>query len=159
MNLEGTHTINAPRVRVYEALIDPEVLQQCIPGCESLERTAPDTYAMTIRAGVGSIKGLFNGLVRMEDLREPEHYRLVIEGKGRTGFLKGSGDLDLTEEGETTVIKYSGEMHVGGMIASVGQRMVLSAARMMASQFFAALEQQAVRRMGQPKTNSVHHAK
>jgi uncharacterized protein len=158
MNLEGTHTINAPRARVYEALIDPEVLQQCIPGCESLERTAPDTYAMTIRAGVGSIKGLFNGTVQMEDLREPEHYRLVIEGKGRTGFLKGSGDLDLTEEGETTVIKYSGEMHVGGMIASVGQRMVLSAARMMASQFFAALEQQAVKRMGQPKTNSVHHA-
>jgi len=76
---------------------------------------------------------LFNGTVRMEDLREPEHYRLVIEGKGRTGFLKGSGDFDLLEAGETTIIKYSGEMRVGGMIASVGQRMVLSAARMMAS--------------------------
>ncbi len=146
MNLEGSHTINAPRTRVYESLIDPEVLQQCIPGCESLQRTTEDTYAMTIRAGVGSIKGLFNGTVRMEDLREPEHYRLVIDGKGRTGFLKGSGDLDLNEEGETTGIKYSGEMQVGGVLASVGQRMVLSAARMMASQFFAALEEQTIKR-------------
>jgi len=146
MKLEGSHTIHAPRARVYESLIDPQVLQQCIPGCESLERTSEDTYAMVIRAGVGSIKGLFNGQVRMEDLREPEHYRLVIEGKGRTGFLKGSGDLDLIEEGDTTAINYSGEMQVGGMIASVGQRMVLSAARMMASQFFTALEEQTLQR-------------
>ena len=146
MKLEGSHTIHAPRARVYESLIDPQVLQQCIPGCESLERSSEDTYAMVIRAGVGSIKGLFNGEVRMEDLREPEHYRLVIEGKGRTGFLKGSGDLDLIEEGDATVINYSGEMQVGGMIASVGQRMVLSAARMMASQFFTALEEQTLKR-------------
>ena len=142
MNLEGRHSIDAPRARVYESLIDPQVLQQCIPGCESLERTSEGVYAMKIRAGVGPIKGLFNGTVRMEDLREPEHYRLVVDGKGTTGFLKGSGDLDLVEEGDTTVIKYTGEMQVGGMIASVGQRMVLSAARMMASQFFKALEEQ-----------------
>jgi len=146
MNLEGSHTINAPRALVYASLVDPQVLQQCIPGCESLERTSEGTYAMTIRAGVGSIKGLFSGSVKMEDLREPEHYRLVIEGKGKTGFLKGSGDLDLNEAGETTVIKYSGAMQVGGMIASVGQRLVLSAARMMATQFFTALEEQTVER-------------
>jgi carbon monoxide dehydrogenase subunit G len=142
MNLEGSHTINAPRARVYESLVDPQVLQQCIPGCENLERTSEGIYAMKIRAGVGPIKGLFNGTVRMEDLREPEHYRLVVEGKGTTGFLKGSGDLDLEETNDSTVIKYTGEMQVGGMIASVGQRMVLSAARMMASKFFTALEEQ-----------------
>jgi carbon monoxide dehydrogenase subunit G len=154
MNLEGSHTINASRTLVYASLIDPQVLQQCIPGCESLERTSEGIYAMTIRAGVASIKGLFNGTVRMEDLREPEHYRLAIEGKGRTGFLKGSGDFELVEEGDTTVIKYNGEMQVGGMIASVGQRMVLSAARMMASQFFSALEEQTEKRLAQPKTTS-----
>jgi carbon monoxide dehydrogenase subunit G len=142
MKLEGNHTINAPRARVYESLVDPEILQQCIPGCESLERTAPDSYAMTIRAGVGPIKGLFNGAVHMEDLKEPEHYRLVVDGKGSTGFLKGAGDFDLTENDGTTEIKYTGEVQVGGMIASVGQRMVLSAARMMASQFFKELEKQ-----------------
>ena len=151
MKLEGDHTINAPRARVYGSLVDPEILQQCIPGCESLERTATDSYAMTIRAGVGPIKGLFNGAVHMEDLREPEHYRLVVDGKGTTGFLKGSGDFDLSEEGETTLIKYSGEVQVGGMIASVGQRMLLSAARMMASQFFSALEKQTVKRENQAK--------
>ena len=142
MKLEGNHTINAPRARVYASLVDPEILRQCIPGCESLERTAPDSYAMTIRAGVGPIKGLFNGAVHMEDLMEPEHYRLVVDGKGSTGFLKGAGDFDLTENDGTTKIKYTGEVQVGGMIASVGQRMVLSAARMMASQFFKSLEAQ-----------------
>jgi len=146
MKLEGNHTIAAQRLRVYESLIDPEVLQQCIPGCQSLERTALDTYAMTIRAGVGPIKGLFTGTVRMEDLREPEHYRLAVDGKGSSGFLKGSGNFDLQEDGDKTSIKYEGEIQVGGMIASVGQRMVLSAARMMASQFFAALEKQAIAR-------------
>jgi uncharacterized protein len=142
MKLEGNHTINAPRARVYASLVDPEILQECIPGCESLERTAPDSYAMTIRAGVGPIKGLFNGAVQMEDLKEPEHYRLVVDGKGSTGFLKGAGDFDLSENDGSTEIKYTGEVQVGGMIASVGQRMVLSAARMMASQFFKALEKQ-----------------
>ena len=142
MKLEGSHIINAPRARVYASLVDPEILQECIPGCESLERTAADSYAMTIRAGVGPIKGLFNGAVHLEDLKEPEHYRLVVDGKGSTGFLKGAGDFDLTENGGTTEIKYVGEVQVGGMIASVGQRMVLSAARMMASQFFKALEKQ-----------------
>ncbi|MEP6717842.1 MAG: carbon monoxide dehydrogenase subunit G [bacterium] len=146
MKLEGSHAINAPCARVFESLIDPQVLLLCIPGCESLERTSEGIYAMKIRAGVGPIKGLFNGTVRMEDLREPEHYRLVVEGKGTTGFLKGSGDLDLEEEGDTTVIKYTGEIQVGGLIAGVGQRMVLSAARMMASQFFTALEEQTLQR-------------
>ncbi|HKP46206.1 MAG TPA: carbon monoxide dehydrogenase subunit G [Pyrinomonadaceae bacterium] len=148
MKLEGTHSINAPRDRVYESLVDPEVLQRCIPGCEELERTAPDTYAMTIRAGVGPIKGLFKGNVRLEDLREPEHYRLVVDGKGTTGFLKGAGDFDLVADGEATQIQYAGDVQVGGMIASVGQRMVLSAARMMASQFFTALEKETRERAG-----------
>ena len=60
-----------------------------------LEKTAENTFAATIRAGVGSIKGVFNGTARLEDLREPEHLRIVVDGKGPPGFLKGSGDLDL----------------------------------------------------------------
>ena len=151
MKLEGTYQLNAPRTRVYELLTSPEVLQRCIPGCERLEQSAEDTYAVTIRAGVGSIKGIFNGSVKLEDMRQPEHYRIVVEGKGTPGFLKGSGDLDLESTNEsTTTIKYTGDVQVGGTLASVGQRMIQASAKMMASQFFTALEAEARAAPGQP---------
>ncbi len=150
MKLEGTQPLHAPRSRIYQALVDPEVLKRCIPGCESLELTGENTYAATIRAGVGSIKGIFNGNVRLEDMRPPEHYRIVVDGKGTAGFLKGSGDLDLEEQGDTTVVHYTGEVQVGGTIASVGQRMIQGSAKMMAAQFFTALEAEAQTTEGAP---------
>ena len=140
MKIEGTQELHVPRDRVYSGLIDPEVLRRCIPGCESLEKTAEDTYSATLKAGVGSIKGTFKGEVRLEDMRPPEHYRIVVEGKGAIGFAKGSADFDLEEKDGATVITYSGELQIGGTIAGVGQRMIQGAAKMMASRFFASLE-------------------
>ena len=143
MKIEGKHLIHAPRERVYEALVDPVVLQRIIPGCEQLEKTGDNTFAATMRTGVGSIKGLFNGNVRLENLRPPEHFRMIVDGKGAPGFLKGSGDLDLQTEGETTTVSYTGDVQVGGTIASVGQRMIQGTVKMMATQFFTALEAEA----------------
>jgi len=143
MKIEGTHQLSAKRERVYQVLTDPLVLRRCIPGCERLEKTGENTYAVTLRAGVGSIKGVFTGNVRLEDLRPPSHYRLVVDGKGQPGFLKGTGDLDLEEQTGETLIKYQGDVQVGGTIASVGQRMIQGAAKMMASQFFTAIEAEA----------------
>src|SRR4030095_6761546 len=136
--------------RVYQSLVNPEVLQRCIPGCERLEKTGDNTFAATIRAGVGSIKGVFNGNVRLEDLREPEHFRMVVDGKGQPGFLKGSGDLDLEQQGTVTLVKYTGEVQVGGTIASVGQRMIQGTVKMMSTQFFTALEAEAKTEVGEP---------
>lgn len=150
MKIEGKHQIDAPRIRVYDALINPEVLQRTIPGCERLERTGEGTYAATIRAGVGSIKGVFNGTVKLEDLRSPEHFRMVVEGKGAPGFLKGSGDLDLEDAGGGTSVNYTGNVQVGGTIASVGQRMINSTVKMMATQFFTALATEAKTDLGEP---------
>ena len=150
MKIEGSHQLNAPRARVYQCLTDPQVLQRCIPGCERLEKTGENTYAAAIRAGVGSIKGVFNGNVSLEDMRPPEHYRIVVDGKGAPGFLKGSGDFELEAQGETTIIKYTGELQVGGTIAGVGQRMIQGTAKMMASQFFTALEAEAKTVAGAP---------
>ena len=150
MKLEGTYQLHAPRARVYELLTTPEVLQRCIPGCERLEKTTEDTYAANIRAGVGSIKGIFNGTVKLQDMRPPEHYRIVVEGKGTPGFLKGSGDLDLESSNDTTTIKYTGDVQVGGTLAGVGQRMIQATAKMMASQFFTALEAEAKVAPGEP---------
>lgn len=150
MKIEGTHQLNASREHVYELLVDPDVLQRCIPGCERLEKTEADTYSATIRAGVGAIKGVFTGAVKLEDMRPPEHYRIIVSGKGAPGFLKGSGDLDLEAQGAGTLIKYTGDLQLGGTIASVGQRMIQGTAKMMASQFFTALEAEAQTEVGAP---------
>src|SRR3977135_969096 len=106
MKIEGTYEINSTPERVFQCLIDPVVLKRCIPGCERLERTGENTYSTTIRAGVGSIKGLFTGNVRLEDLRPPNHFRIVVDGKGPPGFLKGAGDLDLAPHTGATAITY-----------------------------------------------------
>lgn len=143
MKIDGTQELSAPRERVYALLIDPDVLQRCIPGCESLEKTDENAYAATLKAGIGAIKGVFKGNVRLEDMRPPEHYRIVVDGKGGPGWVKGSGDFDLEGSEGGTVIKYSGELQVGGAIAGVGQRMIQGAAKMLASQFFKSLETQA----------------
>jgi carbon monoxide dehydrogenase subunit G len=143
MKIEGTHELHASRERVYQALIDPAVLKRCIPGCEKLEKTGEDSYSATLRTGVGSIKGVFTGNVKLEDMTPPSHYRIVVDGRGQPGFLKGSGDLDLEEQGGGTLIKYSGEVQIGGAIAGVGQRMIQGAVKMMAAQFFTAIEAEA----------------
>jgi carbon monoxide dehydrogenase subunit G len=143
MKIEGTHELHASAERVYETLIDPAVLQRCIPGCERLEKTGENAYSAILRAGVGSIKGLFTGNVRLEDLKPPRHFRMIVDGKGQPGFLKGSGDLDLEERDGITIVSYNGDVQVGGTIASVGQRMLQGAVKMMATQFFTAIEAEA----------------
>jgi len=140
MKIAGRHEIHAPRGRIFAALIDPEVLQRCIPGCESLEKSGENIYVATMKAGIGPVKGTFKGNVQLQDLRLPEHYRMIVDGKGGPGFVKGSGDFDLAETNGATLITYQGEMQVGGVIAGVGQRMIEAAAKMLAAQFFKALE-------------------
>ena len=150
MKVEGAHEVEAPRERVYQSLVNPEVLQRCIPGCEKLEKTAENTFAATIRAGVGSIKGVFNGTARLEDLRQPEHLRIVVDGKGQPGFLKGAGNLDLEQVENRTRVSYTADVQVGGTIASVGQRMIQGTAKMMATQFFTCLGAEAKTEVGEP---------
>jgi len=140
MKIEGTQKIDAPRERIFAALIDPAVLQKCIPGCEQMEKTGENQYSARLTAGVGPVKGVFTATVSLQDIVSPEHYKLVVEGKGQPGFVKGSGELNLKDAGSATEIQYTGEVNVGGLIASVGQRMIQSAANMLAGRFFKALE-------------------
>ena len=143
MKIEGTQKIAVARERLFAALTDPAVLQKCIPGCEQLEKTGENQYNAKLTAGVGPIKGVFNATVSLADITAPSHYKLVVEGKGQPGFVKGAGELNLAEDGDGTSIQYTGEVNVGGLLASVGQRMIQGAANMMASRFFSALEQEA----------------
>ncbi len=140
MKIENTLRIDAPRDRVFAALIDPTILQKCIPGCEQMESTGEKQYNAKLTAGVGPVKGVFTATVSLQDIVAPEHYKIVVEGKGQPGFVKGAGELNLKEEDGGTSIHYTGEVNVGGLLASVGQRMIQGAANMMAGRFFKALE-------------------
>jgi carbon monoxide dehydrogenase subunit G len=140
LKIEGSHKIDAPRERVFAALVNPQVLQKCIPGCEQMEKTGDNQYKAKLTAGVGPVKGVFTATVSLEDIVAPEHYKLVVEGKGQPGFVKGTGELNLKDEGGATEIQYTGDVNVGGLIASVGQRMIQSTANLLAGRFFKSLE-------------------
>src|SRR5215475_7118800 len=124
MRIEGSHTIKASRESLYRLMVDPEILRRCLPGCQSLEAAEDGSYKMTLKAGVGSIKGVFTGSIKLDEMREPEHYKMIVEAKGSPGFLKGEGLIVLVEQNEETLVNYSGGVNVGGTIAGVGQRMV-----------------------------------
>jgi uncharacterized protein len=143
MNIEGTHKIGAPQDRVFAALIDPAILQKCIPGCEQMEKTGENQYHAKLTVGVGPVKGVFSANVSLEDITAPTHYKLVVEGKGQPGFVKGTGTLDLTADGEGTSIRYTGDVRVGGLLASVGQRLIQATSDMLAGRFFSCLESEA----------------
>jgi len=140
LKIEGTQKINLPRERIFAALIDPAILQKCIPGCEQMEKTGENQYKAKLTAGVGPVKGVFTATVSLQDIVAPEHYKLVVEGKGQPGFVKGAGELSLKDDDDGTEIQYTGDVNVGGLIASVGQRMIQSAAKLLAGRFFKSLE-------------------
>jgi len=105
-----------------------------------MEKTGENQYSAKLTAGVGPVKGVFTATVSLQQITPPEHYKLVVEGKGQPGFVKGSGELNLKEAGSATEIQYTGEVNVGGLIASVGQRMIQATANLLAGRFFKALE-------------------
>jgi uncharacterized protein len=143
MNIEGTHKIDAPPDRVFAALTDPAILQKCIPGCEQMEKIGENQYHAKLTVGVGPVKGVFSATVSLEDIAAPKSYKLVVEGKGQPGFVKGTGALDLSADGDGTTIQYTGEVRVGGLLASVGQRLIQASSEMLAGRFFSCLEAEA----------------
>lgn len=143
MNIEGTHKVEAPQDRVFAALVDPAVLQKCIPGCEQMEKTGENQYQAKLTVGVGPVKGVFSATVSLEEITAPSHYKLVVDGKGQPGFVKGTGTLDLAPEGDGTSVHFTGDVRVGGLLASVGQRMIQATSNMLAGRFFSCLESEA----------------
>lgn len=140
MKLTGTQTFNAPRERVWAALLDIEALKRLIPGVESLEEVEPNTYRGVARIGVANIKGEYTGTVRLSDLNPPESYSIAGEGRGKPGHVKGHGWIRLTEDAPTTTtLHFEGDLQVGGPVAAVGQRLIEGAAKMLVNQGLKAL--------------------
>jgi uncharacterized protein len=140
LKFEGTYKFNAPRDRVWEVLLDPKVIAQCMPGCESMNEVAPDQFEAVMKVGVASVKGTYKGKVAIKDKQPPSHYVLSGQGSGGPGFMQGDVAIDLVEQGGETLLQYSTDAKVGGLIASVGQRMLNGVAKMMLDQFFKKME-------------------
>jgi uncharacterized protein len=140
LKVEGSYTFNAPRDKVWQVLLDPKLIAQCMPGCESMKEIGPDQYEATMKVGIASVKGTYKGKVSIKDKQEPAHYVLSGQGSGGPGFMQGDVSIDLEEKGGQTVLKYSTDAKVGGLIASIGQRMLNGVAKMMVDQFFKKME-------------------
>jgi uncharacterized protein len=140
MKVSGTATLSAPPQRVYEALNDPAVLVRTIPGCARLEAVGDDTYRMTLTAGVASIKGLYQGEVRLSEQEPPDRFVLTAAGSGAPGTVSARVLVRLAEAGGGTALSYDADAIVGGMIGGVGQRMLTGVAKKTAGEFFSAVD-------------------
>jgi uncharacterized protein len=143
MKITGEQIMPATRQRLWDLFNDPNRLSRLIPGCEKLEQLAPNEFAGTINVGIAGVKGVYAGKLKLDEIRPPEHYKMLVDGKGKQGFMRGTGTLDLLPkagDGNQTVVKYTGDVQLGGPLMQVGQRVVDSAAKMLMGQFFAAAE-------------------
>lgn len=137
MDISGEFEIPASRKQVWEALNDPEVLAQCIPGCESIERESDTELLAKMKAKVGPVKARFESRIVLSNLNPPQSYTISGEGKGGpAGFGKGSADVILAETDGSTTLRYTATLQVGGKLAQVGSRLVGGAARKIADDFF-----------------------
>jgi carbon monoxide dehydrogenase subunit G len=137
MDLTGEERITAPRDVVWAALNDPEVLRQCIPGCQNLELKSPTELAATVKIKIGPVSATFNGEVTLSNINAPESYTISGEGKGGiAGFAKGGADVTLKEDGTDTILLYRANAQVGGKIAQLGARLIDSTSQKLAQQFF-----------------------
>jgi uncharacterized protein len=134
VKMNGAYTLDAPVEKVWAFLMDPQAIAKVLPGCETLQEIEPDKYQATLKLGIAAIKGTYNGSVQLFDKTPPMHYRMLVDGSGTPGFVKGEARVDLTAQGNQTVLTYDADTQVGGLIASVGQRMISGVAKMIINQ-------------------------
>lgn len=138
MELEGEYNLRADREKVWAALNDPEILKQCIPGCETLTKASDTNFSASVVAKVGPVKAKFSGEVELTELSPPSSYKISGEGKGgAAGFASGSADVKLEESDEGgTVLSYMVNAQVGGKLAQIGSRLIDSTAKKLSREFF-----------------------
>ena len=140
MDISGSYTFNAPPDRVWDLLMDPAAISSCIPGCNRFDPDGEDRYTVTLTVGIAAITGTYTGTVAITDKTPRTSYRLLMEGQGRPGFVKGTSVIALRAVGETTAVDVSGAVQTGGPIARVGQRLIGGVAKMMLDRFFSCLQ-------------------
>jgi uncharacterized protein len=139
VKISGEYLLPVSQERAYAILQDPAMLARAIPGCEALEKIADNEYHMKMKMVLASMSGLFDGKVRIADPNPLSQFRLIVDGAGKIGFVKGDGLLTLTPVDGGTNVHYDGSVEVGGTIASVGQRLLDTTAKMLIKRFFTKL--------------------
>lgn len=141
MEISGDYLFEAPREIVWKALLDPNVLGAVMPGGKGFEQTDENQYSGVLEVKVGPVQGTFQGTIKLSEIVEPESYQIAVDGKGPAGFVKATGGMRLETRDNQTYMQYSGQAQVGGRIASVGQRLMDSAARSIIRQSLDALNE------------------
>lgn len=129
MEISGEYTFDAPQDLVWAALQDPEVLSNAMPGGEGFTEVGDNEFEGNLKIKVGPVQGVFKGNIKLVDVVPPDSYRMEVDGKGAPGFVKATGGLKLTPQGDKTHMAYEGSAQVGGRIASVGQRLMDTSAK------------------------------
>ena len=137
MELKDEITINAPKDQVYAALNDPEILQQCIPGCEELIKHSDTELEAKVLLKIGPVKARFAGNVVLDTTGAPDAFSLTGQGTGgAAGHAKGGADVTLTADGDSTILRYEAKAEIGGKLAQLGSRLIVSTSKKLASKFF-----------------------
>ncbi|MFN8467932.1 MAG: SRPBCC domain-containing protein [Caldilineaceae bacterium] len=150
MRLEGTHLFAAPREAVWKALMDPAMLAGALPGWEQLVQTGENQYRAVMIVKVGPVQGRFEGKILLEDIIVPESYLMKVDGQGAPGLMTGEGRLQLEEADGGTLLRYGGDITVGGRIAGVGQRLIEHTAKSLTQQGLQALDVTIAARLAAP---------
>jgi carbon monoxide dehydrogenase subunit G len=141
MKLEGEYTFNGPREEVWKLVRDPNVLATALPGTQSLNKISDQEYEGVMNIHVGPMTGAFSGKLLVSDEVPPASCTLTVEGKGAAGFGKGTGHVQLIEQPEgKTLMKYTGDLQIGGKLAGTGQRMIETVSKSMVRQGLDALD-------------------
>jgi carbon monoxide dehydrogenase subunit G len=150
MHIEGSYTFSAPREAVWDAIMDPAVMGQALPGGEKLEKVSETEYLGVMNVRVGPVQGKFQGKIELTEVNRPESCTMSVDGRGAPGFLSGTGSWQLAADGDSTVMTYSGDVDVGGRIANVGQRLLDSSAKSLTRQGLESLDAQIQARLAPP---------
>ena len=152
MKINGEYTFDGPREEVWKMLRDPDMLVQALPGTKSLKQTGENEYQGELQVRIGPIAGSFGGKLTISNEKPMESLTLTVEGTGKIGFVKGSGDVVFVDiGGSKTTIKYSGEIQIGGKVASVGQRLFDTVSKSMIDQGLGKLNEILKQRVAAPK--------
>ena len=141
MEINSVYIFDAPVDRVWEALLDPDTIANCLPGCEKLLPVGVDKYEADLTIAVGAIRGRYKAQIALTCLDYHKSYTLTVEGSGSPGFVKGQAQVHLESKNEETHVMVYGSAQVGGMIARVGQRLMSGVNKMMMDRFFSCMQQ------------------
>ena len=136
MKITTSAAVAAPRDRVFEALNDHDVLRRSIPGCDEFTDIDADSFSVQLKLGGAGVKGMYAGTVVRQDVRPPDSFTLAFDGKGKTGFARGTAAVSIFEEGAASIVKCESNVQLGGAVAAAGSRLIGAAARKLTQDFF-----------------------